>query len=60
MDGDTNIIKIIKKILISKFDIKDTSVTYVILGIRISKIHDGLISSQYHYIDKIIDKFDKK
>jgi hypothetical protein len=30
LDGNTNIMKTIKKMLINKFDIKDMSVTYVI------------------------------
>ena len=47
-------IKTTKKILTSKFDMKDMGVADVILGIKISKTSEGLVLSQSHYIDKII------
>jgi len=38
---------------------KDIGLTNMILWIRICKIHDKLIFSKCHYIEKILDKFDK-
>jgi hypothetical protein len=38
--------------LTSKFNTKDMGVAYVILGMRVSTTHDGLILSQCHYIKK--------
>ena len=59
-DNNTNIIKTVNQMLTSKFNMKDMGIAYVILGIRVSKTHDGLILSQCHYIKKkIIDKFKK-
>ena len=31
----------------------------VILGIKITRISDGLILNQSHYVDKILEKFNK-
>ena len=58
--GSNNyIITTTKKILFSKFNMKDLGVVDVILGIKISRTSDGLILSQSHYIEKLLDKFDK-
>jgi hypothetical protein len=38
---------------------KDLGVVDIILGIKISKRFDGLILSQSHYAEKILDKFSK-
>ena len=51
------IIKSTKRMLASKFDMKDMGVTDVILGIKISRTSEGLILSQSHYIEKILTKF---
>ena len=58
--GSNNyIITTIKKMLFSKFNMKDLGVVDVILGIKISRTSGGLILSQSHYIEKLLDKFDK-
>ena len=58
--GSNNyIITTTKKILFSKFNMKDLGVVDVIIGIKISKTSGGLILSQSHYIEKLLDKFDK-
>ena len=55
--GSNNYIFInIKKMLSSKFNMKDLGVADVILGIKISRISGGLILSQSHYIEKLLDK----
>lgn len=53
-----NIIKITKKMLINNFDMKDTGVADVILGIKISKMSDRLVLSQSHYVEKILNKYE--
>lgn len=46
-----------KRMLASKFDMKDLGVADVILGIRIHKTPQGLALSQSHYIEKVLNKF---
>ncbi|KAF3685056.1 hypothetical protein FXO37_01003 [Capsicum annuum] len=46
-----------KRMLESKFDMKDFEVADVILGIRIHRTPQGLSLSQSHYIEKVLDKF---
>ena len=53
------IITTTKKMLSSKFNMKDLGVADVILGIKISRTSGGLILPQSHYIEKLLDKFDK-
>ena len=58
--GSNNyIITTTKKMLFSKFNMKDLGVADVIIGIKISRTSGGLILSQSHYIEKLLDKFDK-
>ena len=57
MGSNNEVIKTTKKMLNNKFNMKDLGVADVILGIKISKISDGLILSQSHYIEKILKKF---
>ena len=38
---------------------KDMDLVDVILGIKISRGSDGLVLSQSHYVDNILEKFDK-
>lgn len=45
LGSNADIIKITKKILTNKFDMKNINVIDVILGIRIYKTHDALILS---------------
>lgn len=59
LGSNTNIFKITKKILTNKFNLKDMSEADVILRMKIFKAHDDLILFQCHYIEKILDKFDK-
>ena len=54
-----NIINATKKILTSKFDIKDIWIAYIILAIKIIRTSGGQILSQFHYVENILDKFDK-
>ena len=53
------IITTTKKMLSSKFNIKDLGVANVILGIKISRTSGGLILFQSHYIEKLLNNFDK-
>ena len=46
-----------KRMLSSKFDMKDLRVAYLILGIIILKTTQGLALSQSHYIERVFDKF---
>ena len=57
--SDTDMIKQTKKMLIKHFDMKDMGITDVILGIKITRMSDGIILSQSHYVEKILDKFSK-
>ena len=57
MGSNNEIIETTKDMFNNKFDMKDLGVVDVILGIKISKISDGLILSQSHYIEKILKKF---
>ena len=59
LGSSNNIITTTMKMLSSKFDMKDLSVANVILGIKISRTSGGLVLSQSHYIEKILEKFDK-
>ena len=43
-----------KKMLAFNFDMKDKGEAYVISGIKITKINDGLRLSQEHYIEKML------
>ena len=42
-----------------KFDMKDMVLVDVILGVKITRRSNELALSQTHYIDKIIEKFNK-
>ncbi|KAF3659185.1 putative 3-hydroxyisobutyrate dehydrogenase, mitochondrial [Capsicum annuum] len=54
---DISNINATKRMLESKFDMKDLGVADVILGIRIHRTPQGLTLSQSHYIEKVLDKF---
>ena len=43
----------------NRFDMKDMGLVDVILGIKIKRTSDGLILSQSHYVDNILENFDK-
>ena len=55
--SNNDIIKAIKRMLTSEFDMKDLGVADVILGMKISRKSDGLVLSQSHYIKKVLEKF---
>ena len=57
--SNIEMIKTTKKMLKSKFDMKDMVVADVILGIKISKTYEGYTLSQFHYVEKILSKFGK-
>ncbi|GJZ16530.1 zinc finger, CCHC-type containing protein [Tanacetum coccineum] len=46
-----------KKFLSSKFSMKDMGEAEVILGIKIKRKNKGIVITQYHYIEKILKKF---
>ncbi|KAF3660091.1 hypothetical protein FXO37_13667 [Capsicum annuum] len=54
---DISDINATKRMLESKFDMKDLGVTDAISGIRIQRTSQGLALSQSHYIKKVLDKF---
>ncbi|PHT28771.1 hypothetical protein CQW23_31632 [Capsicum baccatum] len=54
---DISDINAAKRMLESKFDMKDLGVADVILGIRIHRTSQGLALSQSPYIEKVLDKF---
>ena len=58
--SDEKMIKSTKDLLKSRFDMKDMGPADVMLGMKISKTSNRLILSQSHYIDMIIEKFNKK
>ena len=57
--SNNDMIKTTKKMLNSKFDMKDMGIADVILGIKITRTSDGYTLSQSHYVDKILEKFSK-
>ena len=59
IDSNIEMIKTTKKMLNSKFDMKDMGVADVILGIKIFKTSEGYTLSQSHYVEKILSKFGK-
>ena len=57
--SNDKMVKSTKDMLNSKFDMKDMGLADVILGVKITRISDGLVLSQTHYVDKILEKFNK-
>ena len=57
--SNIEIIKTTKKMLNSKFDMKDMGVANVILGIKKFRTSEGYTLSQSHYVEKILSKFGK-
>ncbi|GKB70715.1 retrovirus-related pol polyprotein from transposon TNT 1-94, partial [Tanacetum coccineum] len=53
--NNDKMIKSTKDMLKSKFDMKDMGLADVILGIKIIRTHNGLVLSQAHYMDKILN-----
>ena len=59
ISSDEKIVKSTKVKLSTKFDIKDMKLADVIIGVKILRTFDGLVFSQLHYVDKILNKFGK-
>ena len=57
MSKDIDDINSTKRMLSSKFDMKNLGVGDLILGFRIIKNPQGLTLSIFHYIERILDKF---
>ena len=57
--NNDKMVKSTKDILNSRFDMKDMGLTDIILGIKILRTSDELVLSQSHYVDKIVEKFNK-
>ncbi|GJW58593.1 retrotransposon protein, putative, ty1-copia subclass [Tanacetum coccineum] len=55
VDFNDKMIKSTKDMLKSKFDMKDMGLADVILGIKIIRIYNGLVLSQAHYVNKILN-----
>ena len=57
--SNDRMVKYTKDILNSRFDMKDLSPVNVILGIKITRTTNDLTLDQSHYVDKILEKFNK-
>jgi hypothetical protein len=57
--SDDNMIKSTKDMLKARFDMKDMGLADVILGVKITRTQNGIVLSQTHYVDKILEKFNK-
>ncbi|GJW99868.1 retrovirus-related pol polyprotein from transposon TNT 1-94 [Tanacetum coccineum] len=53
--SNDKMIRSTKDMLKSKFDMKDMGLADVILGIKIIRTQNGLVLSQAHYVDKILN-----
>ncbi|KAD4586033.1 hypothetical protein E3N88_23634 [Mikania micrantha] len=59
VESDDKMIKSTKDMLKARFDMKDMGLADVILGIKINRTQYGLVLSQSHYVDKILEKFNE-
>ena len=59
VNSDDRMVSSTKKFLNSKFDMKDMGLADVILRIKITRTSDGFILNQSHYVDKILEEFNK-
>ena len=57
--SNDKMVKSTKDMLNSRFDMKYMGLADVILGIKITRTFDGLILSQNHYVDQILENFNK-
>ncbi|KAJ9561704.1 hypothetical protein OSB04_006864 [Centaurea solstitialis] len=57
--SDDKMIRATNDMLTSKFDLKDMDLSDVILGIKITRIQNGLVLTQIPYVDKILEKFNQ-
>ena len=57
--SDDKMVKSTKAMLSTRFDMKYMGLADVILGVKILRTSYGLVLSQSHYVDKILNKFSK-
>ena len=57
--SDDKMIKSTKNMLNSRFGMKDIKLSDMILEIKITRMSNSLILNQSHYVDKILEKFNK-
>ena len=57
--SNDKVIQSTKDMLNSKFSMKDMGLADVVLGVQITRTSSGIALSQTHYVDKILDKFNK-
>ena len=57
--SNDKMVKSTKDMLNLRFDMKDMGLANVILEIKVSRTPDGLVLSNSHYVDKILEKFNK-
>ena len=55
---NVNVVNETKKFLFSKFEMKDLGEANVILGIKIKRTVNGFSLCQFHYIKKMLKRFD--
>ncbi|KAK9052683.1 hypothetical protein SSX86_029313 [Deinandra increscens subsp. villosa] len=55
--SNDHMIRSTKDMLKARFDMKDMGLADVILGVKIIRTQNGLVLSQSHYVDKILEKF---
>src|ERR1044071_2615378 len=58
--SDDKMIRSTKDMLKARFDMKDMGLADVILGVKIIRTQTGLVLSQSHYVDKILEKFNSE
>ena len=56
MGTNKNIINSTKKMVRSKFDMKDLGLADLILGIRAKKNHEGYVLTQSHYVESVLKR----
>jgi hypothetical protein len=57
--SNDKVIKSTKDMLNSKFDMKDMGLADVILGVKITRTSNGLVLSQAHYVEKMLERYNK-
>ena len=57
--SNDEMIRTTKRLLNSKLDMKHMGLADVILGVKITRTSDGIVLSQSHYVEKILEKFSK-
>ena len=57
--SNNEMIRTTKRLLNSKFDMKDMGFADMILGIKITRTSGGIVLTKSHYVEKILEKFGK-